>query len=127
MVNIDLKDAGGLPLAYLGDAVWELAVREYFVGKGYKINVMNKKVKKLVNAKAQSLIFKSISEELDEEYKAVARRAKNSNIKSFPRSCSIMEYREATAFEALIAAFYIKGETGRIKTILENHISEGEE
>jgi ribonuclease-3 family protein len=127
MVNIDLKDAGGLPLAYLGDAVWELAVREHFVEKGYKINVMNKKVKKFVNAKAQSVIFKSILDELDDEYKAIARRAKNSNIKSFPRSCSIMEYREATAFEALIAAFYINGETGRIKKILENHISEGEE
>lgn len=127
MVDIDIKDAGGLPLAYLGDAVWELAVREHFVKKGYKINAMNKKVKKLVNAKAQSVIFKSVLEDLEEEYKAVARRAKNSNIKSFPRSCSIMEYREATAFEALIAAFYINGETGRIKKILENHISEGEE
>lgn len=126
MVNINLKEAGGLSLAYLGDAVWELTVREYFLEKGYKINVTNKKVKKFVNAKSQSVIYKSIIEDLDEEYSAIARRAKNSNIKTFPRSCSIMEYREATAFEALVAAFYINGEMDRVKNILKRHILEGE-
>ncbi len=126
MVNIELREAGGLHLAYLGDAVWELAVREYFLEKGYKINPMNKMVKNLVNAKSQSRIYRSIIGTLDEEYTGIARRAKNSNIKSFPRSCTITEYREATAFEALIAAFYINGETYRVKEILENHILKGE-
>jgi ribonuclease-3 family protein len=126
MVNIDLKEAGGLSLAYLGDAVWELTVRAHFLEKGYKINVTNKKVKKFVNAKSQSLIYKSIIGDLDEQYSAIARRAKNSNIKSFPKSCSVMEYREATAFEALIAAFYINGETDRIRNILKKYILEGE-
>jgi ribonuclease-3 family protein len=126
MVNIDLKEAGGLSLAYLGDAVWELTVRAHFLQKGYKINVTNKKVKKFVNAKSQSLIYKSIIGDLDEQYSAIARRAKNSNIKSFPKSCSVMEYREATAFEALIAAFYINGETDRIRNILKKYILEGE-
>ncbi len=121
MVNINIKEANGLSLAYLGDAVWEMVVREYFIATGHKVNKLNKLAVNYVNAKGQSRIYRNIIDDMEEEYKAVARRAKNSNIRSFPRSCSIDEYREATAFEALIAALYINGEMERVRKIfLEN-------
>lgn len=121
MVNINIKETNGLSLAYLGDAVWEMVVREYFIATGHKVNKLNKLAVNYVNAKGQSRIYRNIIDDMEEEYKAVARRAKNSNIRSFPRSCSIDEYREATAFEALIAALYINGEMERVRKIfLEN-------
>ena len=121
MVDINIKETNGLSLAYLGDAVWEIVVREYFIATGHKVNQLNKLAVNYVNARGQSRIYKNIIDDMEEEYKAVARRAKNGRIKSFPRTCSIDEYREATAFEALIAALYINGEMERVKEIfLEN-------
>jgi len=121
MVDINVKEANGLSLAYLGDAVWEIVVREYFITTGHKVNQLNKLAVNYVNAKGQSRIYKNIIDDMEEEYKAVARRAKNGKIKSFPRTCTINEYREATAFEALVAALYINGEMERVKKIfLEN-------
>ncbi|MGL6063743.1 MAG: Mini-ribonuclease 3 [Fusobacteriaceae bacterium] len=117
MVNI--KETSGLLLAYLGDAVWELNVRKYFIDKGYNIQNANKASKNLVNAKKQSKLFCEIYDALPEEYKKIVNRAKNSNIKTFPKSCTIMEYKEATAFEALIAIFYENNENDKIKELIK--------
>ena len=38
MVDINIKETNGLSLAYLGDAVWEIVVREYFIATGHKVN-----------------------------------------------------------------------------------------
>lgn len=123
MVSINLKETSGVVLAYLGDSVWELYVREYFVQKGYNIKNLNKYVVSSVNAKTQSRILRDILEEVDEEYKPLINRSKNGNIKTFPRSCSMMEYREATAFEAYIGALYINGEIDKIKEIITKNLN----
>lgn len=125
MVNLNLKEASGLVLAYLGDGVWELLMRTYFIEKGYNIQNLNKKVKSHVNAKSQSKVLKKIMGNLDEKYAGIVNRAKNSNIKTFPKSCTIMEYREATAFEALIGAMYTDGKIDEIKEIVRETV-EGE-
>ncbi|MGL5573310.1 MAG: Mini-ribonuclease 3, partial [Cetobacterium sp.] len=107
MVNLDVREANGLVLAYLGDSVWELSIRTYFINKGYNIKNLNRLVKEHVNAQAQSKYLKNIIDELDEDKLTLVNRSKNSNIKTFPKSCSVMEYKEATAFEALIGALYV--------------------
>lgn len=113
----DIREYSGLELAYLGDAIWELEVRNYYLDFGYNILKINKIVKSKVNAKAQSLFFKELFELLDDEYKNIAKRAKNSNIKSFPKSCSVIEYREATAFEAVIGALYLNNRQDKLEEI----------
>ena len=123
MVSINLKETSGVVLAYLGDSVWELYVREYFVQKGYNIKNLNKYVVASVNAKTQSKILREIFSEIDEDYKPLINRSKNGNIKTFPRSCSMMEYREATAFEAYIGALYINGEIDKIKEIIIKNLN----
>ncbi|MBC2856100.1 MAG: ribonuclease III domain-containing protein [Cetobacterium sp.] len=125
MVNLNLKEANGLVLAYLGDGVWELMVRIYFINKGYGLQKTNKFVKDNVNAKAQSKILKGIMETLDEKYVGIVNRAKNSNIKTFPKSCTVMEYKEATAFEALIGAMYVDGDIEGIESLIKINL-EGE-
>ncbi|WP_297598628.1 ribonuclease III domain-containing protein [uncultured Cetobacterium sp.] len=119
MVNLDVREANGLVLAYLGDAVWELSIRTHFINKGYNIRNLNKLVKEHVNAQAQSRYLKNIIDTLDEEKLTIVNRSKNSNIKTFPKSCSVMEYKEATAFEALIGALYTEGRIEDIKKIIE--------
>lgn len=123
MVPINLKETSGVVLAYLGDSVWELYVREYFILKGYNIRNLNKHVVQSVNAKTQSRILKNILEETDEKYKQLINRSKNGNIKTFPRSCTVMEYREATGFEAYIGALYIDGRIDKIKEIIRKNLN----
>ncbi len=109
MVNVDLRETSGVVLAYLGDSIWELNIRKYWISRGLNLQNLNKRVKECVNAKRQSKLYRKILPMLDEKYQMLGNRSKNGNIKSFPKSCSVQEYREATAFEALIAGFYIDG------------------
>lgn len=122
MVPINLKETSGVVLAYLGDSVWEMYVREFFILKGYNIRNLNKYVVQSVNAKTQSRILREIMDEVDEKYKLLINRSKNGNIKTFPRSCSVTEYREATGFEAYIAALYIDGNIEEIKKIIKSNL-----
>ncbi len=124
MVSIKLKETNGLVLAYLGDSVWELYVREYFVSKGLNLKNLNNSVVKYVNAKKQSEILRNIISSVeDENYKQIINKGKNGNIKSYPQTCSAEEYREATGFEAYIAALYVNGEIEKIKEIIRENIN----
>ncbi len=123
MESVDIRDMSGLALAYLGDTVWETQIRLYWVSKGLNISHLNYEVKKFVNAKAQSRYYQLLQQELSEEEKAIMRRAKNAGIRSFPKSCSNQEYREATAFEAMIGAWFLQGNIEKIVT-LRNKILE---
>ena len=125
MEHVDLKETSGVVLAYLGDAVWELCIRKYWISKGLNLQNLNKRVKECVNAKKQSVLYKEIVPLLEEEYQMLGNRAKNGNIKTFPKSCSVLEYKEATAFEALIAGFYVDGREDLIELAIKKCI-EGE-
>ena len=121
----DIRDYTGLELAFIGDAIWELEIRRYYLQFGYNIPTLNKYVKNKVNARYQSLIYKQIIEDLDEEFKIIGKRAKNSNIKTFPKTCTVMEYKEATALEAIVGAMYLLNKEEEIKKII-NIIIKGE-
>lgn len=121
----DIRDYTGLELAFIGDAIWELEIRRYYLQFGYNIPTLNKYVKNKVNARYQSLIYKQIIEELDEKFKVIGKRAKNSNIKTFPKTCTVMEYREATALEAVVGAMYLLNKEEEIKKII-NIVIKGE-
>lgn len=121
----DIRDYTGLELAFIGDAIWELEIRRYYLQFGYSIPTLNKYVKNKVNARYQSLIYKQIIEDLDEEFKVIGKRAKNSNIKTFPKTCTVMEYKEATALEAVVGAMYLLNKEEEIKKII-NIVIKGE-
>ncbi|MEI6857042.1 ribonuclease III domain-containing protein [Psychrilyobacter sp.] len=122
MDNIRVKELNGLALAYLGDAVWELRLRERFIARNLKVKDLNRLVKAHVSAVAQSEIYLSVVDELQDEYRACAKRARNSKISTFPKSCTMKEYKNATAFEALIAMCYINKREDIIEGIIENYV-----
>lgn len=121
----DIREMSGLELAFLGDTIWELEIRKYYLQFGYNILTVNKHVKSKVNAKFQSQIYQKIKDELDEEIQIIGKRAKNSNIKTFPKSCTVMEYKEATALEAMVGAMYLLNKEEEIKKII-NMVVKGE-
>ncbi|MDR1832616.1 MAG: Mini-ribonuclease 3-like protein [Fusobacteriaceae bacterium] len=118
------NEISGISLAYVGDAVWELFVRKYYVARSLNVRTLNRKVKALVNAKKQSALYRRMLPELAPQWREYGRKGKNANIKTYPRSCTQLEYREATAFEAVIASLYINGKTAMIGEIVKKFAEE---
>ena len=87
--------------AYIGDAVWELYIRE----KTVRLTENSKKLHKIttdkVKASYQAQLLHNMDPELTEEEHEIARRGRNLPIPIGRRSNQV-EYRQATAFEVLI-------------------------
>ena len=86
-------------LAYLGDAVIELWVRERLVRAGIcSSHKLNEQAKRYVTAPAQALAMKRILPLLDAEENAIFRRGRNAGHTSLPKNATAAEYRAATAW-----------------------------
>ena len=118
--NEILRTADGAALAYLGDCVFELWVRERLIKSGLtNTGALNEESHKYVTAKNQSAAFRRIEDMLTEEEIAYFKRGRNSTHLTGARSASGAEYRTATGFETLCAALYLDGKHDRLKEILE--------
>lgn len=91
--------------AYLGDAVWELFIREKTVLKTQNAKELHKITTEKVNAKFQHELLLKIQVFLTEEELEIMRRSRNLPI-PVGRKSNQAEYRMATAFEALIGWWY---------------------
>lgn len=125
LLNIDLEkmdSPGSLPalaLAYVGDAVFELAVRSHLLGAGLvKVNRLHAEAVKYVNAGAQARILKQLESMLTGEEAAVVRRGRNAKPPHTPRGPGVLEYRHSTAFESLVGYLYLKDDNERLQEIL---------
>ena len=108
-----------LVLAFLGDAVYELAVRTMLVKPGNaRPNQLNRKKSQLVRAEAQSAMMAMIEPELTEAEEAVYHRGRNAKSYTSAKNASITDYRRATGFEALIGYLYLSGQTDRMYKII---------
>jgi len=122
MVNV--KQLNSLALAYIGDAVYEVHVRNHLIMSGQiRPNELHQRAVSFVSATAQaSVIHHWIKEEiLTEEEAAVVRRGRNAKSHSTPKNMPIHAYRHATAFEALIGYHYLEKNETRLHELL--HLS----
>lgn len=114
--------------AYMGDAVYEMYIREHVIKEGLcKNGLLHKKSIKYVSAKAQCNILKSIEEKLTEEELDIVRRGRNANPHSTAKNADVIEYKYATGFEALIGFLYLTEQEERLNEILEFAIEHGDE
>lgn len=106
-------------LAYIGDAVYSLYVREQVLQGGiYKVQVLHTIVTACICAKAQSQALQYIASILTDEEQAVARRARNSHV-NVPKSASVQEYRSSTAFEAVLGFLYKTNQQDRLRHLMD--------
>ena len=91
--------------AYIGDAIWELFVREKTVKMTDNAKNLHKLTTERVKASYQAELLHSFEDDLTDEEKELARRARNLPIPIARRS-NQTEYRQATAFETLIGWWY---------------------
>lgn len=103
--------------AYLGDAVWELFIREKTILKTQKAKELHKITTDFVNANIQHEFLIKIQEELTEEEQDLVRRSRNLPV-PVGRKSNQAEYRMATAFEVLIGWWYLN-DKNRLKYIEE--------
>lgn len=117
---MDVSNIGCAELAYLGDAVLELMVREHLIRSGrVGAGRLNELSRHFVQATAQSKALENILPLLSEEEEGVFKRARNYSKAQPPKSASAQEYRRATGFEALFAALYLEGRTERMKFLFD--------
>ena len=117
----------GAALAYLGDAVLEILVRERLVGTGIAhAGKLNDLSKKYVTAVKQSAGLEVLLPLLTEEETAVFHRGRNA-AGQHPKSASVAEYRRATGFEALFGYLWLSGKTERLYELFTKYAQTAEE
>ncbi len=117
--TINPVELPSLVLAYIGDAVYELAVREYLVSRGMvNVNKLHREAVRHVRASTQSRIFHALEGHLTEDEQAVIRRGRNAKPGHPSRGNSVIEYRESTGFESLVGYLYLKRQWDRLEKIL---------
>ncbi len=117
--SFDISMTDGMTLAYLGDSVMELYVRERLVYLGItKAGELNERAHEIVRATAQAKAYRAIEEMLSDIEKEYFKRGRNSGHLNAPKSASISEYRTATGFEAVLGYLHLTGQSERIREIL---------
>lgn len=109
-------------LAYLGDAVYELKIREMLIDReeSLRANNLHRKATRYVSARGQATAVKNLMKDfLSDEELSLVKRARNHKTSSHPRGADPVEYKLATGFEALIGELYLKGEMDRIDEIVK--------
>ena len=106
-------------LAFVGDAVYSLYVREKLTFfSDCKTNELNKLATQEVKATAQAQFVNKIKEHFTEDESDVFRRARNAKKTTRAKNASVAEYNMSTGFEAVIGYLYIIGEYDRINYLL---------
>ena len=115
------KQLSPLTLAFLGDAVFELLVRERFVTDGNApVAKLHKKTVAVVCASAQSRAIFLLEGLLSEEETDIYKRGRNANGHHVPKNADPVEHRRATGLEALFGYLYLKGEQARIRFLFDH-------
>ncbi|MCQ2609503.1 MAG: RNAase [Lachnospiraceae bacterium] len=125
-VGSDIKDPQNenmLNLAYIGDVIYDLYISDNMLrlynGKK-KINDINKMIQAFLCAKGQArFVEKLIDDDLltDDEIE-VYKHARNAKSTTKSKNSSIVDYRKATGFEALLGYLYYKKDIKRLMKIL---------
>ena len=113
-------------LAFVGDAVYELYIRSMVYGglsNGGKADFMHKKAIKYVRAESQARAIKQMMNGfLTEEELGLVKRARNHKTPNRSRSAGAVEYRLATAFEALVGFLHASGDDERVRAIMSKAV-----
>ena len=118
---MDVQLYNGLSLAYIGDAVYELFIREYFLKQGLtKVNRLHQQVTAYTSGSSQAGAIHFLLEKnlLTEEEIMYFKRGRNAHVHTTRKNIDLQTYLDATGFEALIGFLYLSGNQTRIKELL---------
>jgi len=119
---MDLNSINIVTLAYMGDAYYEVYIREYLINKGIvKVEELQREAIKYVSAKSQCRIVTYLIDNniLNDFELEIFKRGRNYKRSSHPKNTDIITYKMSTGFEAVIGYLYLSNNINRIKEILK--------
>ena len=118
-----LKNA--LTLAYLGDSVFSLMVRDYLVKTyDFKPSVLNKKANSVVCARSQAVFMEKLKPSLNESEQDIVNRARNAHPNNKAKNSTLPEYSKATQFEALVGFWFLNKENEKLNEMFNSLVRE---
>jgi len=106
-------------LAYIGDAVFEVLVRQYLISQpNHKPHHLHREATRFVSAKAQRAILEKWVPILSEEEADIMRRGRNTKSGTPPKNADPADYRLATALECLVGYLYYTKQDGRLQELM---------
>ena len=107
-MSVNMKEVSGEALAYLGDCVIELLVREHLVESGISgSGNLNRQSLAFVKASEQCRAMQNILPLLTDEEMSIYKRGRNMSSGNVPKSATMAEYRTATGMEALFGYLHL--------------------
>lgn len=119
-----MNQYNGVTLAYLGDAYYELLIRESLLQRGLvKVENLHNAAVKYTSAAGQKKALDVIFDELTEEEINYFKRGRNQNTNRKARNADLATYKQATGFEALFGHLYLTKQFSRIDELLDQILS----
>lgn len=117
----DYQQLNGLALAYVGDAIYEVYIRDHLVAAGKtRPSQLHRFATYYVSAKAQALLIQQMLDEqiLQEEEDNYYRRGRNSKSHTSAKNTDIKTYRMSTGFESLMGYLHLSKQTQRLEELI---------
>ncbi|MFD1067383.1 Mini-ribonuclease 3 [Oceanobacillus locisalsi] len=122
----DVRQMKSLALAYIGDAIYEVHVRELLLERGaIKPNQLHQAAIRYVSGKSQAKVvlhWLDLDGFLTEEESRVVIRGRNAKSGSTPKNIDVQTYRYSTAFESLIGYHYLLQNEQRLQELMTKAI-----
>lgn len=107
-----------LTLAFVGDGVYDLLVREYLVRQANRpVGQLNKIKVSLVNCKSQARFAQLLLPKLNEKETSVYKRGRNAAPKCTSKHGTVADYHSATGLECLFGYLHMNGEQNRVQEL----------
>ncbi len=114
------KNLSPVTLAFVGDAVYSLYVRERLVlSTGFSTGTLQKLTSSEVSAHGQSELLAKLQPLFTEEEDDIFRRGRNAKKATRSKNASVAEYNRSTGFEAVLGYLYLTGQYQRISELIE--------
>lgn len=117
----DPKLLSPLALAFVGDGVYDLFVREKLVCEANRpVKKLNEEKVSIVRCSSQAKLVEKLMPILTKEELDVLKRGRNAHTQHIPKNATSADYHSATALEALLGYLYLAGKIERIRELLKN-------
>ncbi|QBO35828.1 Mini-ribonuclease 3 [Periweissella cryptocerci] len=116
-MTADYKQMNGIALAYMGDAIYEVFVREHLLDKGMvKPTHLHHTATRYVSAKAHAALYALMEADdiLSEEEQNYFRRGRNAKSHTGAKNTDVVTYRTSTGIEALFGYLYLSRQEDRL-------------
>ena len=119
IADVDIRTYSPLTLAYIGDGIFDVVIRSIVVGRGNTpVNQLHHKTSHIVKAHSQARMAEVLLDEMTDTEKDIYRRGRNAKSHTMAKNATVMDYRSATGFEALMGYLYLTDEMDRILELI---------